>query len=167
LTLISAHALLHQASRERDTAGRVVATLADYAAVRDLVMDLLTIAVQATVSTTVRETVLAVSALNGSSGGSTSLMMVARQLHLDKGTVSRRVKVAVADGYLRNLETRKNQPMQLVLGDPLPDELSLLPAPREPEHMLQCCSVADGANHPLPRGPARYGRCRWLCHLTT
>ena len=34
LNLIRAHALLHQASRKKDDRGRVVATLADYAAVR-------------------------------------------------------------------------------------------------------------------------------------
>ena len=38
--LIRAHALLHQASRLKDEQGRVVATLEDYAAVRELVADL-------------------------------------------------------------------------------------------------------------------------------
>ena len=37
LALIRAHAVLHQASRERDQDGRIVATLNDYAVVRDLV----------------------------------------------------------------------------------------------------------------------------------
>jgi len=37
LNLIRAHAHLHQASRERDAEGRIVATIEDYAAVRDLV----------------------------------------------------------------------------------------------------------------------------------
>jgi hypothetical protein len=36
LSLIKAHAILHQATRERDAQGRIVATLADYARVRDL-----------------------------------------------------------------------------------------------------------------------------------
>ena len=40
LSLIEAHALLHQASRDRDETGRIVATLDDYAAVRELVLDL-------------------------------------------------------------------------------------------------------------------------------
>jgi hypothetical protein len=40
LTLIRAHALLHQATRERDDAARIVASLDDYAAVRELVADL-------------------------------------------------------------------------------------------------------------------------------
>ena len=38
LSLIKSHAILHQATRERDEYGRIVATLADYARVRDLVL---------------------------------------------------------------------------------------------------------------------------------
>jgi hypothetical protein len=40
LNLIRAHALLHQASRDRDAEGRIVATIEDYTAVRELVVDL-------------------------------------------------------------------------------------------------------------------------------
>jgi hypothetical protein len=40
LNLIRAHAVLHQATRQRDAEGRVIATVDDYAAVRALVADL-------------------------------------------------------------------------------------------------------------------------------
>src|SRR5215216_2084632 len=40
LNLIRAHALLHQASRHRDAKGRIIATIEDYVAVRELVVDL-------------------------------------------------------------------------------------------------------------------------------
>ena len=50
LALIKAHAILHQATRERTTDGRIVATLTDYAAVRALVVDLLDVAVAQTVA---------------------------------------------------------------------------------------------------------------------
>jgi hypothetical protein len=40
-TLIKAHAFLHQASRERDSQGRIMATIDDYTAVRELVADLI------------------------------------------------------------------------------------------------------------------------------
>ena len=40
LRLIEAHAMLHQASRERDEQGRIVATLEDYAVVYELTADL-------------------------------------------------------------------------------------------------------------------------------
>jgi hypothetical protein len=49
LNLIRAHALLHQASRERDAEGRIVATVEeDYAAVRELVADLVSEGIEAT-----------------------------------------------------------------------------------------------------------------------
>jgi hypothetical protein len=58
LNLIRAHALLHQATRERDTQGHIVATIEeDYAAVRELVADLVSEGIEATVPKTVRETV--------------------------------------------------------------------------------------------------------------
>jgi hypothetical protein len=50
LNLIRAHALLHQASRDRDAEGRIVATIEeDYAAVRKLVVDLVGEGVETTV----------------------------------------------------------------------------------------------------------------------
>ena len=41
LMLIRAHALLHQATRIKDNEGRMIATIADYAAVRELVAEIL------------------------------------------------------------------------------------------------------------------------------
>ena len=114
-------------------------------------VDLFDVAVQATVSDTVRVTVGAVSALQ-LSVQSVSLGAIAKHLQLDKGTVSRRIKVALAEGYVRNLESRKNQPMQLVVRDPLPDAVSLLP---DPSRLAPSCSVAvlqQGIDmHPSPR----------------
>src|SRR5260221_362823 len=63
LQLIRTHALLHQQTRTRDAQGRLVATLADYTAVRALVADLIAEGVGATVSTATRETVEAVRTL--------------------------------------------------------------------------------------------------------
>ena len=62
LSLIRAHALLHQATRERSPEGEVVATLEDYRAVRELVLDLLSAGVESTVPDAVRETVNVVAA---------------------------------------------------------------------------------------------------------
>ena len=161
LTLIKSHAILHQATRARDAAGRVIATLADYQAVRDLVLDLFDVAVQASVSPTVRETVAAVVTLNGPSKQPATLGAVAKVLALDKGTVSRRVKVALSEGYLQNLETKRNQPMKLVSGDPLPETLPLLP---ELASLDPSCSVAllqEGSTSPplSPTGnPLETGR---------
>ena len=61
-------------------------------------------------------------------------------LKLDKSAVSRRVSGAVDAGVLRNLEDRKGRPAKLVLGEPLPGDIEVLPPPE----VLQCCSVFEG-----------------------
>src|SRR5262249_59054413 len=53
LTLIRAHALLHRATRDRDDQGRIIAAVADYAAVRVLVEKLFSDGIEATVPATV------------------------------------------------------------------------------------------------------------------
>ena len=68
LALIRAHAILHQASRQRDDDGRIIAALDDYAVVRELVADTIAEGVGATVSATVRETVAAVAELAAKRG---------------------------------------------------------------------------------------------------
>jgi hypothetical protein len=152
LALIRAHAVLHQASRARDDAGRIIATLDDYAVVRDLVADTITEGVGATVSETVRETVAVVGALASTEG--VALRDIAEKLHLDKSNVSRRVRMAADDGYLRNLEDKRGKPARWVIGDPLPESVDLLPDPTQlatvdttPDQ--ECCGVAlesDGEN---------------------
>jgi hypothetical protein len=60
-------------------------------------------------------------------------------LGIDRSSVSRRVRVAIEQGYLRNLEDREGKPAKLVLGDPLPDDLEILPLP---EALADHCTVA-------------------------
>jgi hypothetical protein len=69
-----------------------------------------------------------------------------KALKLDKSVVSRRVAAALDAGLLRNLEDRKGRPARLVLGDPLPDEIELLPTPER----LHGCTVAGGDNNTNP-----------------
>jgi len=72
---------------------------------------------------------------------SVSARAIATRLQLDKSVVSRRIKVALAEGYLVNRATGKGQPQALVLGDPLPEDRMLLP---EPASLTETgCSVAD------------------------
>jgi hypothetical protein len=137
LALIKSHALLHQASRDRDETGRVVATIEDYAIVRDLVADVVSEAVEATVPVTVRELVQVVA----DADEPLSVARLAELLGLDKSATSRRWQNARARGYLRNLEEKRGKPARIELGDPLPDELEILPSP---EHLAECCSVASG-----------------------
>lgn len=126
LTLIAAHAILHQAQRRRNEDGRIIATLDDYRAVYDLIIDIVSEGVQATVSETTRETVTAVAAI---SPKPVSVKRLAEKLALDESTTSRRVRVAISGGYLVNHEEKKGKPAKLGIGEALPEEEPVLPHP--------------------------------------
>ena len=87
------------------------------------------------VSGKVRETVEAVAALLkakpivGDERATVAVIEVSKRLGLDKSAASRRVRTASQAGYLENLESRKGRPSRLVLGEPLPERLELLPLP--------------------------------------
>jgi hypothetical protein len=155
LSLVRSHAILHQASRERDAAGRIVATQDDYAVVRDLVLDLVGEGVTAAVSATVRETVAAVTPLlnaqpfDGDMPG-VSVRQLADKLGLDKSAASRRWTSARDLGYLTNAESRKGRPARILLGDPLPDDVEVLP-PVEALSGDRCAVAREPeGNEPLP-----------------
>ncbi len=148
LDFIRAHALLHQQTRNRDALDRIVAEIADYAVVRELLVDVMGDAVSTTVSKPIRETVEAVVSFNCEAG--VSVAQLAKKLGLDKSAVSRRANSAMEKGYLKNLEERKGRPFQLVQGDPIPANRKILP---DPEELEGCCSVAPetrGIDLPLP-----------------
>jgi hypothetical protein len=142
LNLIRAHAILHQASRNRDTEGRIIATLDDYARVRELVADLVSEGIEATVPATIRETVQALKRLHAEEREPVTIATLAQELELDKSAAWRRVRTAIDRGYLKNLEDRKGRPARLVPGDVLPDDVEILPAPER----LQGCTVAGDSD---------------------
>ncbi len=138
LALIRAHAMLHQASRARDDYGAIIATLDDYAVVRELVAGAIAEGVGQTVPDTVRETVDAVEALASKEG--VMVRAIAERLRLDRSNVARRLLMAADGGYLRNLEDKRGKPGRWVIGDPLPDSVDLLP---DPSHMRTAETTAD------------------------
>jgi hypothetical protein len=145
LTLIRAHALLHQARRRKDGHGRLIAEVADYAAVRELVADLFAASAEVTIKPELRETVTVVKRLlaDGKKKRKRDEVRqadIVKVLKLDKSVVSRRIIAAMDAGVLRNLENRKGRPARLVLGDPLPDEIELLPR----SERLHGCTGAEG-----------------------
>jgi hypothetical protein len=150
LSLIRAHALLHQATRRKDEAGRVIATLADYAAARALAGDLVAAGVEVAVGPEVRQTVTAVAELMEGGKSEVSLPDLSKKLKLEKSSVSRRVNAAISSGYLKNLEDRKRQASRLVLGEPLPDAQDVLP---DEARLMHCCTSVQGEIHP-PSPPA-------------
>lgn len=146
LNLIRAHAILHQANRDREAEGRLVATLEDYARVRDLVADLVSEGIEATVPETVRQSVAALKRLHAEESEPVTIAALAQELELDKSAAWRRVRTAMDRGYLKNLEDRKGRPARLVPGDALPDDIEILPTPER----LRGCTVAgvsEGIEH--------------------
>jgi hypothetical protein len=136
LVLIRAHALLHRELRERDDRGHTLATLDDYAAVCELISDLFSEGIEATVSEALRKTVETVQRL---AKDEVSVAEIAKELKLDRSSVSRRVGVAVARGYLVNNETGRGRPARITLGDPMPGEIDMLP---HPARLADRCTVA-------------------------
>lgn len=137
LALIRAHAILHQATREIDAHGRIVATIGDYAVVYELIGDVVSEGVQATVSPSIRETVAAVRKLGRDGEVPVTVTDLAKALALDKGAVSTRWRHAAADGYLVNHEDRKGKPAKLLPGEPLPEEEEgVLPSPAKLQNIL-------------------------------
>jgi hypothetical protein len=153
LGLIRAHALLHQATRARDSGDRVVATLDDYAVVRELVEEMFSAGIGATVKAETRETVQTVGELQPDPQNGVSLPTLANRLGLDKSVVSRRWRVARDGGYLVNLEERRGRPARLVLGEPLPEEVAILPSTTDLEG---CCTVARPPERGIPPTPATF-----------
>jgi hypothetical protein len=144
LNLIETHAILHAATRSKDEQGRIVAKIADYRAVRTLVNDLVSEGVEQTVPNTVRQTVAAVTRICSGSAAdenrgvrerdnppTATVQQVSKALVLDRSSAARRVKQALTRGYLKNLETKRGQPLRLVVGDPLPEEENVMPMPEE------------------------------------
>jgi len=171
LALIRSHAVLHQATRERDEHGRIVADLDDYAVVRGLVADVMAEGVGTTVSDTVRQTVEAVAAIAPPEG--IELRPLADRLNLDKSNVSRRLARAADGGYLRNLEDKRGKPGRWVIGDPLPEAADLLPDPAQLRNTAQPpdkdrCGVAPSSDRERATCTTRgiWANCaRANCHI--
>ena len=151
LNLIRAHAILHQASRDRDDSGRIIATIEDYAVIRELTWDLIAEGIGATVSSTVRETVSAVGDLAAKHPEGVTNAALSMYLKLDKSTASRRSKVAQEKEYIRNVAD-KHKPAKLVLGEPMPEDVVVLPFPESLPGGKSCAVAVEtkGTSTPPP-----------------
>jgi hypothetical protein len=138
LSLVQAHAILHQANRQHDDQGRIIATIQDYVVVHGLVADIVDEGVEATVSPIVQETVEAVRDLIAEGQDDVSITQLATRLQIDRSTASRRVRMARESGYLRNLEEKRGRAARLVIGDSLPAEEHVLPHPDHVDDVSVC-----------------------------
>ena len=134
LSLIKAHALLHQETRKRNSTG-IVATLSDYEAVRNLIEPTMTEACVKEFPPKVRDVVTSVQTL--ANGKGVSVTEVAKHLGEAKpGAIGKYVKIAQAFGFIKNKAERQRKGIkaELVIGDvPLPEKDVFKPAKALPE----------------------------------
>ena len=137
LSLIQAHALLHQVSRQRDERGRIIATLEDYQHVRELMRDVMAEATEQSVPKNLRETVNAVEKILTAKEGddvpaekvAASVQEVADRLGLDRSAASRRIRDCLDRAFLETTEpVKKGRQMRLILGESLPENRRQLPS---------------------------------------
>lgn len=150
LSLIESHALLQRATRGRDSEGRIIASFDDYRVVFDLTEKIVSQAVDATVRSTIKETVNVVGELIKDPSTKTddfpsvNISNIAKKLNIDRRSAQRRVSTAIKHGYLTNLETKKGRPAKIAIGEPLPSEIHILPTFEE---LRQVDGLKNDASH--------------------
>ena len=141
VSLIKAAAIVRHRHRATDERGRLVATIKDYATVRELVADVYAGSTTGG-SKRMRETVEALaSALRGdaNANATASVLEVARQLpDVTYSAVWRRLQAAIKAGFVINDEARKGQPAILRIGETMPPT-DVLPEPDD----LSVCAFAS------------------------
>ncbi len=130
LALIKSAAVLRHRRRRTNGEGRLVAETEDYETVRELVGDMYRTSVSDGGSDSVRAAVEAVQRLypEKSSTETITTAKVARELGINPVSATRRLRTAIARGWVINLEQRKHYPAILEPGEPLPEVDGLPPA---------------------------------------
>lgn len=126
LTFIRTHAFLHQLRRDLDSDGRIIATVQDYEAIRDLTGAAFDSAISQGATQEMRETVEAVRKLSDL-GKPVTFKAVGNEIGLCASGAFHRVGRAIERGWIANQQQRPHQPAALVIGEPLPDETPGLP----------------------------------------
>ena len=148
-SFIMASAILHQAQRKRDTDGRVVATVADYAVAYPIFSRVLAQTCGQGVTDNVRAVVDLIAARAGPiatkatggrfartepAGASAEVELSSEQIGtltgIGKSAAYRAVKAAIDQGFLVNNETRRGKPYRLVVRQRIDEaDTALLPHP--------------------------------------
>jgi hypothetical protein len=164
--LIKAVALLRQAHRERDDAGRIVATLDDYAAVFALVGPMYEASLSGATEQ-MRAIVAAVHRLRSIGVDPVSYSAVAKEVGLHREQVKRLVRIAVAHDWLVNHAEGKHKPADLDVGEPLPERTGL-PTPEELRGLTGPDTGPDGGDrhdrHALSQDVTVSQPDRWECN---
>ena len=148
LQAIKAHAILHRQHRKRKESGAIIATVnQDYAAIRDLMSDLLATASELKVRNAIAETVAVVAALEerqdenprlanartAAVGAGFTVREVMAELKLDRSSAYRRLRAAEDAGLIVNVEERRGRTARYQLSGEQPEleAQQLLPTPDE------------------------------------
>lgn len=143
LSLIEAHALIHQHNRKKDEKGSVIATIEeDFAVVRELVDNYLSEGVDSSVPPIVRQVVVTLQSLLNSTKTQANITEVANAQGINKSNASRHVKRAIECGYIVNEEIKKGCEAKLVLGEPMPEDGQVLPT------VAQLLEAVQGVTQP-------------------
>jgi hypothetical protein len=145
LCLVRASALLHQRTRERDAAGRIVADITDYQLVRDLIGDVIAEGVDAGVSPAVRETVEAARSLLDDGREHVTPRQLEQELGVGRSATYDRIRRALQGGWLANTSGKDERGMRLAVATPLPGDDEYLPTVAEVVQ-LTYSSPPDTAN---------------------
>ncbi|HLW59119.1 MAG TPA: hypothetical protein VKV57_04240 [bacterium] len=144
LNLIRSSAILHQRQRPRDSRGRILATLRDYAIVYDLVAGFLG-EEGGGLAPGQREAVEAIRTLqDGDDRRPVSVSEVAKQLRIDPRSVTHRIQKPLRLGYLVN-DAERHRPCKLRLAEDPSVAASSVPTLRVLEAAL---------SRPITSGPA-------------
>jgi len=167
LNAIKAHAILHQATRERNDDGEIVATLDDYAAVRGLVGDVMSAAVATRVPPQLRTIVSAVKKLLDDDESASNRKIV-EGTGFSKSQVNHWLKTAKGEGYLIDAnEGQRGKSADLSIGAALPVDTDLLPTvealseswtPPEPPDGPGTDNAVQAHDTPHDAAPAAPGR---------
>ena len=129
---IKAHVLIHREHRFENDAGELCANMDDYAAVRELMSDIMAETSETKIKATVLETVDAVRTLQAMAGSEgVTAKAVGKRLRLDTSSAFRRLRGGMDAGLIKNLETRKFQPGLYRTTDVDQDTQELLPTKQE------------------------------------
>ncbi len=131
LNTIHTHAIIHQANRERDKSGRIVATIEDYTVVRELVNDVMSTGVQARVGEDLRRVVKAVEKMLDDDI-KPSVRKLEQKLDMSKSVIQRHLRVAMSEGYLvAAKEDNAGRVKEYGIGAEIPEDTDLLPSVEE------------------------------------
>lgn len=154
LSLIKTHALLHQATRERDEQGRIIATLEDYRQVYELSEPAFRASVLPNWTRAEREIIDAIDELSGDSDDEgVTVAQLAEALGISANAVNTRLEGLKREGDVVNLAAN-GQVGRYVLGEPARRSMSALPHPDEVADAFAARSHGDTGSSGSPNPEA-------------